>query len=352
MISIPVKASRSYDVMIGSGLLQDLGKLCREVSSAETAFIIADDTVFGLYGRKAMERLQSAGFIVNFHVFNHGEQYKNLCTYGEILETLCASRITRSDLIVALGGGVCGDMAGFAAATYQRGIDFVQVPTTLLAAVDSSVGGKTAIDLEGGKNMAGAFHQPLRVICDIDTFSTLPEEQLRAGCAEVIKYGVLGSREFFDELKAVPVSRQLEHVISVCVQMKSDIVSEDEFDHGRRALLNLGHTFGHAAEKAAGFSILHGEGVAMGMAVMARAAAAFGICHAETADEIIALLTQYGLPTEIPYSAADIHLGVLSDKKASGSKLKLIVPEEIGKCRTETIAMTDIMNWLHAGGLS
>ncbi|MCQ2451746.1 MAG: 3-dehydroquinate synthase [Oscillospiraceae bacterium] len=352
MNTIHIEASNSYDVIIGSGLLKDCGQKIRSISKAETAFVVADDTVFKLYGRQVVERLQGAGFIVNFHVFNHGEQNKNLRTYTELLERLCASRITRTDIIVALGGGVCGDMAGFAAATYQRGMDFVQIPTTLLAAVDSSVGGKTAVDLEGGKNMVGAFHQPRLVLCDTDTFATLPEEEFTAGSAEVIKYAVLGSSSFFDELKAAPIQSQLEHVITTCVSMKRDYVAADEFDRGLRTMLNLGHTIGHAAEKAADFSILHGQGVAMGMAAIARAAAAKGICTGETRDAIIALLRQYKLPVEVPYSAETIRFGMLSDKKMSGSRLKLVVPESIGHCRVETISADQVPEWLTAGGLA
>jgi len=352
MNTIQINASKSYEVITGSGLLQDCGQLVRNITKAGTAFVVADDIVFRLYGRKVVERLQSAGFLVNFHVFNAGEQYKNLRTYGEILETMCNSRITRSDMVVALGGGVCGDMAGFAAASYQRGMDFVQIPTTLLAAVDSSVGGKTAVDLESGKNMVGAFHQPRLVICDTDTFATLPEEQFTAGCAEVIKYAVLSGRDLFENLKKTHVKDNVEEIIGTCVRLKERYVHEDEFDRGLRAMLNLGHTFGHAAEHASNYSILHGQGVAMGMAAIARASCAHGICSQSMVDEICALLQQYGLPTEIPFSADDILDAMLSDKKFDGEKLKLIVPEDIGRCRIETISSRDLKKWISAGGIA
>ena len=351
MKTVHVNASRSYDVTIGSGLLRDCGQTIRTVTGASTAYIISDENVFIPYGRTVMESLQGAGFLVGHHVFPHGEQSKNLRVYGRILEDMCADQVTRSDVVVALGGGVPGDMAGFAAATYQRGIDFVQLPTTLLAAVDSSVGGKTAVDLQGGKNMAGAFHQPLLVLCDTDTFRTLPDRELTSGFAEVIKYAVL-EEGLFSALDPVPSGEALEDVICHCVSIKNDYVSADEFDRGCRALLNLGHTVGHAAEACSDYSLLHGEAVSMGLAAIARASAARGICSADTADRIVGLLQQYGLPTEIPFSAPDLRREMLRDKKRSGNSLKLVVPEAIGRCRTETVPVGDLDAWLRDGGIS
>ena len=270
----------------------------------------------------------------------------------ELLDFLAAHRLSRSDLIVALGGGVTGDLAGFAAATYQRGIPFVQVPTTLLAAVDSSVGGKTAVNLASGKNQVGCFYQPSLVLCDPDTLRTLPPEEYRNGCAEVIKYAVLRSEPFFDALRAEPVSAQVEHVIATCVSMKRDLVAADEFDRGSRQLLNLGHSFGHAVEKCSDYAVPHGCGVAIGMAIIARAAAKRGICTDDTCAQILALLRKYGLPTETAFTRDALTDAARSDKKIADGKLHLIVPERIGRCRIETIPAVDIPAWLADGGIA
>ena len=235
-------------------------------------------------------------------------------------------------MLVALGGGVTGDLTGFAAATYQRGIDFVQIPTTLLAMVDSSVGGKTAVDLESGKNQVGAFYQPAVVLCDPDTLKTLPEEEYRCGSAEVLKYGVLGNAAFFESLRRCPIREQEETVIETCVGMKRDIVQEDEYDRGLRQLLNLGHTFGHAVEACSGFTLTHGQGVAIGMAMIARAAAAKGSASRETWSGCWRC-GSIGLPTETDFSLKELAAAMALDKKAKGSTMHLVVPEAIGRCR-------------------
>ena len=216
--------------------------------------------------------------------------------------------------------------------------------------VDSSVGGKTAIDLPAGKNLAGTFYQPWLVLCDPDCLQTLPEEIFRDGCAEVIKYAVLGSAPFFDDLKAVPARAQLEHIIETCVRMKRDIVSQDEFDRGARQLLNLGHTFGHGIEACSGFSVSHGSAVAIGMAMMARAAVSYGLCSTETRDAIVSLLQQYGLPTDCAYPAEALLRTVVHDKKSSGSSINLIVPTQIGSCQIRKTPAAELLAWLKAGG--
>ena len=254
-------------------------------------------------------------------------------------------------MVVALGGGVVGDLAGFAAATYQRGMGFAQIPTTLLAAVDSSVGGKTAVDLPTGKNQAGSFYQPCIVICDPNTLETLPEEQYRCGCAEIIKYSMLGNAAFFEELYKTPVREQYEHVIEVCVQMKRDIVGADEYDLGRRRTLNLGHTFGHAVEQCSDFSLLHGEAVAIGMATVTRAAVKRGICGEETLARLLDILHRYGLPTETGYELDKLYEAELVDKKISDGKMHLIVPEKIGQVRMETIPVEALRDWMQDGGI-
>ena len=228
MRSIHIKASREYDVLVERGLLDRAGEFLSKVSAPGMAAVVSDETVFALYGERTVRALEKAGYRVCAFTFPAGEESKNLSTYADVLHFLGAHRFSRSDVVVALGGGVVGDLAGFAAATYQRGMGFAQIPTTLLAAVDSSVGGKTAVDLPTGKNQAGSFYQPCLVLCDPDTLSSLPEEQYRCGCAEIIKYAMLGNEAFFEELDETPVREQYEHVIEVCVQMKRDIVGADE----------------------------------------------------------------------------------------------------------------------------
>ena len=292
------------------------------------------------------ESLEKAGIKTGSFVFIHGEGSKSMAVYEEILEFLCDSYMTRNDLLIALGGGVTGDLTGFAAATYQRGIRFVQIPTTLLAAVDSSVGGKTAVNLKAGKNQAGCFYQPSLVICDTGTLDTLPEEEYRNGCAEVIKYAMIGDRQFFDDLSGKHVRKWQEDVIAKCVSMKRDIVMEDEFDTGRRMLLNFGHTLGHGAEKLSGYQIPHGFGVAMGMSTITKAAERNGICIAGTSDELDRVLEQYGLPTEIPFPADKIYEAARSDKKNTGDMIRIIVPEEKGRCVIKTIPAAELRNWI------
>lgn len=350
MNTIHIAASREYDVLIGHGLLDELGTLVAGAVDAKTAAIVSDDSVFALYGKRAAAALERAGLRVISFVFPHGESSKNLTVYGQVLNFLCENRISRTDVVVALGGGVVGDLAGFAAATYLRGIRFIQVPTTLLAMVDSSVGGKTAIDLPAGKNLAGTFYQPWLVLCDPDCLTTLPEEIFRDGCAEVIKYAVLGNAPFFDDLRAGSAHAQLEHIIETCVTMKRDIVAQDEFDRGQRQLLNLGHTFGHGIEACSGFAVSHGSAVAIGMAMMVRAAAAFGLCTEKTRDTVVDILRQYDLPVDCAFRAEDMLPTILHDKKAAGDTINLIVPTAVGQCRIVKTPASEIMDWLRAGG--
>ena len=343
MNTIHISASRGYDVEIGSGLLSTLGEKAAKLCKGRTVCIISDDTVASYYEQTARASLEQAGFTVFTYVFPHGEQSKCGENFLKLMSHLAACHLTRADLLVALGGGVTGDLTGFAAACYLRGIRCIQVPTSLLAMVDSSVGGKTAIDLPEGKNLCGAFYQPSLVLCDIDTLKTLPEDIFRDGCAEVIKYGVLGSRELFRQLKG-PLD--LEAVVAKCVDMKRAIVEDDEFDTGRRQLLNLGHTLGHAIEAGSNFSLSHGKSVAIGMAMIARAAVKHGLCTEETSKEIIALLQQYGLPTKTDQAPADILRTALGDKKRQGDTLTLVVPTKVGECILHTIPVSELSDWI------
>lgn len=349
MKTVTVSTSKTYDIHIGSGVMKTLGQAAKSLGNAEKVCIVSETTVFPLYGETVQESLEQAGFQVEAFVFPAGEASKNGQTYLSLLNFLAEKRLTRSDLLVALGGGVVGDLAGFAAATFLRGIRFIQIPTTLLAAVDSSVGGKTAIDLPAGKNLAGAFCQPSLVLCDTDALMSLPEEIFRDGCAEVIKYGVLYDPELFSHLEAKGLSFDREAVITRCVELKRDVVNEDEFDTGSRMKLNLGHTIGHGVEAVSEFSLSHGKSVAIGMAIIARAAAKYGMFFQADCDRLLNVLNLFGLPTTTEYDPASLYACALSDKKRSGSQVKLIVPRAIGRCDILPIPVENVKDWIQAG---
>ena len=349
MKTVTVNASKTYDIKICSGLLETVGKEAAKLGKAEKVCIVSDSNVFPLYGQKAVASLEASGFTVSTFVFPAGEESKNSNTFLTLLNELAESQLTRTDLIVALGGGVVGDLAGFAASCYLRGIRFIQIPTTLLAAVDSSVGGKTAIDLPAGKNLAGAFCQPSLVLCDTDTLNTLPEEFFRDGCAEVIKYAVLYDPFLFDTLQKSGLSFDREAIIARCVELKRDVVMEDEFDTGSRMKLNLGHTIGHGVEAKSNFTVSHGKAVAIGMAIVARAAAKRGMCTADCSEQIQKLLKRFGLPQDTVYSAEELFHCALSDKKRSGSTVRLIIPREIGYCEIVPTPVTELTSFIEAG---
>ena len=349
MKTITVSASRTYDIRIGHGLLAALGEAVRGLGKVEKVFLVSDTQVYPLYGGAAEASLKAAGYSVSSFVFPAGEESKNGETFLKLLNALAQAGLSRSDLLVALGGGVVGDLAGFAAACYLRGIRFVQIPTTLLAAVDSSVGGKTAIDLPAGKNLAGAFYQPSLVLCDLDALDTLPEDIFRDGCAEVIKYGVLYDPELFSQLEASGLDFDREAVIARCVALKRDVVMEDEKDTGSRMKLNLGHTFGHAVEAHSRFTLSHGKSVAIGLAVIARASASMDICSEEDAARIVSVLKAFGLPVQTQYTAEALLPYLLSDKKRSGGTVNLILPEAIGRCVVSPTPVSQLQSILQAG---
>ena len=349
MKTVTVNASRNYDILIGSGLLSQLGRRVNACCHASKACIVSDSNVFPLYGEAAANSLLDAGFEVSHFVFCAGEESKNATVYLELLNFLAQNQLTRTDCLIALGGGVVGDLTGFAAATYLRGIPFVQVPTTLLAAVDSSVGGKTAIDLPAGKNLCGAFCQPHLVLCDIDTLDTLPREIYLDGCAEVIKYGILYDSAFFDYLTRIGPDFDREAVIARCVELKRNVVAEDEFDTGVRMKLNLGHTFGHGIEAKSRFAISHGKSVAIGMAMAARAAQKMGLCSEETENQILDILNFFSLPIHTDYSYNELFTYTLSDKKRSGGSINLILPAAIGDCRIIPTPVTELKSLIEAG---
>ena len=349
MKTIAVTASKSYNVIIAPGLLKTAGQQLRAVTKAQTAAIITDSNVGPLYAETLKKELEGAGFSACMFTFPAGEASKTAETYLQILQFLAKNHLTRSDVIVALGGGVTGDMAGFAAATYLRGIDFVQIPTSLLAMVDSSVGGKTAIDLPQGKNLAGAFYQPLLVLCDTDLLSTLPEENFLDGCGEIVKYGVLGNRELLKILQEAGTDFDLESVVAACVEMKRDIVNADEFESGSRQLLNLGHTLGHAVEKNSGYALSHGTCVAIGLAVVTRAAEKEGLCPGEDAREILNTIKKLNLPTRTDLSMDVLMDTMLSDKKRRADTITCVVPHSIGNCMLEKMTFPRLRAFMEAG---
>lgn len=353
MITIPVLLSQNYDVQIGNGLIPRIGEELKALfARAGTVAVVTDSNVEALYLSTITKSLASAGFLVKSFAFPAGEQSKNGETYLRLLEFLAQNQLTRSDVLLALGGGVVGDLTGFAAATYLRGIPYIQVPTTLLAAVDSSVGGKTAIDLVAGKNLAGAFYQPRLVLCDVDTLETLPESVLLDGCAEVIKYGMLDSASLLSELLEQPIGHRMEAVIAQCVTMKRDIVGRDEFDNGDRQLLNFGHTIGHAVERCSEYTVSHGRAVAIGMAMMTRAAVNQKLCTSDCLTILEALLKKFGLPNRTEFSAQQLYEAALGDKKRSGGEITIIIPTTLGKSERIEVPIERLKDWIEVGLVS
>jgi 3-dehydroquinate synthase len=349
MTTVTVKASGTYDVCIGSGLLQSAGAALTALYPApRRIMLISDDTVRALWGDVLIASLREAGYTVSEFVFPHGEASKTPDTIVRMWEALAAADLTRTDLIAALGGGVVGDMAGFAAATFLRGISFVQFPTTLLAMVDSSVGGKTGADLAAGKNLVGAFHQPGAVFCDTDTLATLPAEIFADGCAEVIKYGYINDPALLTLLER-PFGDAPEAVIARCVADKRDLVEADERDTGARQLLNLGHTAGHAVETLSDFRISHGSAVAIGMLVMARAAVAAGLCEADVPAHMERMLKAYALPTKCPFTAEAMAKVALSDKKRKGDRITLVLPARVGESRLHDVCAAALTEFFEKG---
>ncbi len=348
METVTVRASKTYDIRIGDGLLQDAAAYLSPVIQGGSVTIVSDDRVYSLYGETLKTVLEANGNRTQSFVFPHGEQSKNTDTYVELLNFLADTAASRADTVIALGGGVTGDLAGFAAATYMRGINFVQIPTTLLAAVDSSVGGKTGIDLKAGKNLAGAFYQPNLVLCDYRVFDTLEPAVFTDGMAEVIKHAILAGGELKDLLYA-PVRPNLETIIKLNVSIKRDVVEADEREADKRKLLNLGHTVGHAVETLSGFRISHGRGVAIGACVTARICANSGVCPRAVADEIVGLFRLHGLPTETGFTARQIADAARMDKKRKTDAITLVWIEDFGRCMLKDVPMDGYEHLLNLG---
>lgn len=349
MNKISVKLSKPYDILIGNDILKNSGEYIKSVLSPESAVIITDDIVDGLYAQAVENSVKNQGINTFKFVIKNGEASKNGENFIEICEFLAQNQITRKDIIIALGGGVVGDLAGFVASAYLRGIDFVQIPTTLLAAVDSSVGGKTAIDISNGKNLVGAFHQPSLVICDYSTLDTLSPEIFSQGCAEVIKYAVIGNEELFFHLDKFGFDFDREFVISECVKMKKSLVEKDEFDKGERQLLNLGHTIGHSIELNSNFTVSHGEAVGVGMCIIAKSAYKKNLCNKDTFEKIKNIVDKFNLPTSTKISASQLYNTALKDKKRSGSYLNLIIPYAIGNSKILKIKTDELLSFIEVG---
>jgi len=349
MNTVRVDASKSYDILIGSDLLKSTGKLVSNVVSPCKAAIITDDIVNSLYADLVQSSLEKSGFATCKYVFNNGECSKNISTFANALEFLAESEISRSDVIIALGGGVVGDLAGFCASSYLRGIKFVQIPTTFLAAIDSSVGGKTGVNLNAGKNLVGAFWQPSLVICDYSTLDTLPEDVFADGIAEAVKYGVISSHELFDAIANGQCKKNIEQIITECVTIKKDIVNEDEFDLGTRQLLNFGHTIGHCIEKQSNFKITHGHAVAIGMCIISKAAFKAGLCDYDCSTEIEQSLKANGLPTQCSFDAQALFSTAVSDKKRTGNTINLVIPQKIGKCILYKMDIDKLCDFINLG---
>ncbi len=348
---------RSYPIVLGHGVLAETGVWLKEVAPPGRCALVTNPTVGALYADTVIRSAAAAGFEPVRIDVPDGEEHKNLASLARIYDGLVDAALERNSPLLALGGGVVGDLAGFAAATYLRGIPYLQLPTTLLAQVDSSVGGKTGIDHPRGKNLIGAFYQPRAVLIDLATLRTLPRRQLLAGFAEVVKYGAILDADLFafleQELAQVLAldTAVLQHVVRRCCELKAQVVERDERESGERAVLNFGHTIGHALESVTGYTrFLHGEAVAIGMVAEARVSAALGLCRPEVVERLRALLERAGLPVELP---ADIDSEKLAgaielDKKVRGGKVKFVALEALGRTRFVLLTNREIVEHAHA----
>lgn len=345
MKKFTVSTDRPYDILIGSNILKKAGTYLNTCLPPCRLCVITDSTVNSLYAQVIMTSLMEHGYQTSKIVFPAGEHSKNLTTYSNILEALADEGLTRSDAIIALGGGVVGDLAGFAAATYMRGIAYVLIPTTFMAAVDASIGGKNSINLLGGKNLAGVFWQPSMVFCDCHTFESLPHTKLLDGAAEAVKYAVISEESLFPHI----LKRDFTYIIERCVSIKKSIVEADERETGVRQLLNFGHTVGHGIEKLSSYSVSHGQAVAKGMVTEARAAYRCGLSPVDVSIPLEEILQQLGFDLSADYSADEIYHYALMDEKISGGQITLIVPESLGKCRLHKISLSELKTFIRLG---
>ncbi len=347
MKKVSVHASVNYDIIIEKGSLTHCGEYAAQVfKSGSKAAIVTDDTVASFYLDTVKNSMETAGFLCPVFVFPHGEDSKSAETLFDLYDFLIKEEVTRSDFIVALGGGVVGDLAGYAAASYLRGIRFMQIPTTFLAAVDSSVGGKTAINIAAGKNLIGAFHQPSLVVCDTESFRTLPEKTFADGVAETIKYGMISSYSLFEQMEQGNITENIDDIVAQCVSIKRDIVEQDEHDNGLRMILNYGHTLGHAIEKESNHSVTHGHGVAIGMVLIATIGEKLGLHSHDLTRRLEQCIASYGLPVNYEGCLPKLAEAVLHDKKRAGSLIRLVIVKEIGKAEICPLAVDDFIQIL------
>lgn len=347
MEKVVVNASRSYDILIDKGILDNTGKYISAARSGGKAAVITDDNVDKYYGERIMKSLSDAGFDACKFVFPHGEASKCHSTLLDIYEFLAEHGITRSDFIVALGGGVVGDTAGYAAATYMRGIDFVQVPTTGISQADSSVGGKTAVNINGGKNLVGAFYQPRLVVCDTDTLKTLTPEFFSDGMAEIVKHGMIKSPELFEILSEKDITENIVDIMKRNVTIKGRVVENDEREKGERMLLNFGHTLAHALEKYYNFTgLTHGRAISIGMSVFTHIAERRGMCKPGVADKLDALLEKCGLPLTDPAPLHELYTLSLRDKKHLESGMNIVICSDIGKSEIVKMSVEEYADFL------
>ncbi len=342
MKTVKVNASKEYDIYIGRNLSEFAAKKIKNLFGNARVCLVTDSRVFKIHSEKIISAFEKEKINCELYVFPMGEESKSEIILFDLLNFLAENHFSRNDVLVALGGGVTGDLTGLAAALYMRGMHLVQLPTTLLAAVDSSVGGKTAVNLEAGKNLVGVFNQPELVVCDCELLKTLPKEIFADGMAEVIKYGVIADKELFEKTSVNFSENDLEDIITRCVEIKRDIVNEDERDTGKRQLLNFGHTLAHAIEKTSDFSVSHGSAVAMGMVLISELSEQNGLSDELCKEKIIAALTNNGLPVKCDFSKEELWKYVISDKKISGENISLILPKKIGECYIKKISLNKL----------
>ena len=345
MKKFTVSTSTPYDILIGHDLISKIGEFLKPVFSPRHVCVITDSTVNGLYAQVVMTSLIESGYHTSKILFPSGEHSKNLTTYSNILEALADEGLTRSDLVLALGGGVVCDLAGFAAGTYMRGINYVVVPTTLQASIDTAIGGKTGINLLGGKNLAGVFWQPSLVVCDSKIYETLPNEILLEGIAEATKNAVIAEAGLLDQIR----KHNYEYVIERCISIKKSLVEADERETSLRQLLNFGHTIGHGIEKLSSYTVTHCQAVAKGMIAEARGAYALGLTPNDISGELTEILKEFGFDTSLDYNAKDIYKLALKDKKIRDGQINIIVPDSIGKCTLRKLSLPELNELITLG---
>ncbi|WP_130812172.1 3-dehydroquinate synthase [Olsenella sp. Marseille-P4559] len=347
--------SGSYDVMVGLDILSEVGPTARRTAGGNVAFVVSNTNVNPLYGEVVNRSLSDAGYTVATKVVGVGEAIKTMSVLSDVLECMADAQMTRDDLIVALGGGVVGDLAGFAASIYMRGCHVLQVPTSLLAMVDSSVGGKTAVDLVHGKNLAGTFFQPSAVIASIECLTTINRQLFTDSCGEVLKYGVMSDAELFRELERRPINEgnydleRIGKIVKRCIEIKRDVVDTDEREKGLRQILNLGHTIGHAIEAESSYTLGHGSCVAAGMCFIVRACAKRQLCPDEVAQRVVSTVERYGLPTGSNISTDSLYERALADKKRHGDFINVVLVRDIGKVEVATLPVDDFRVLIEEG---